>query len=79
MILEQAQRLGDLPEQLSEALMTAANCADQIRAIVHSGPNSHTPVRWGRPQDTRLRNPPRRRPLVTSNPGNADAGWIAGE
>ncbi len=36
MIQEKTQRLADLAEQLSEALMTAAICADEIRAIVHA-------------------------------------------
>ena len=36
MILEQARRQADLTEQLSEALVTAAICADEIRAIVHA-------------------------------------------
>ncbi len=36
MVQEKPQRLADLAEQLSEALMTAAICADEIRAIVQT-------------------------------------------
>jgi len=36
MIQEKTQRLADLTEQLSEALMAAAICADEMRAIVHT-------------------------------------------
>ena len=36
MIQEKTQRVADLAEQLSEALMAAAICADEIRAIVQT-------------------------------------------
>ena len=36
MIQEKVQRVSDLAEQLSEPLMTAAICADEIRAIVQA-------------------------------------------
>ena len=36
MIQDKTQRLADLAEQLSEALMSAAICADEIRAIVQA-------------------------------------------
>jgi len=63
MILEQAQRLADLTERLSEALMTAAICADDIRAILPTELDSYSAVRWERSQDAKLQNPPRWRPL----------------
>ncbi|GAG48436.1 unnamed protein product, partial [marine sediment metagenome] len=50
MVQEKAQRLAELAEQLSEALMTAALCADEIRAIVQAELDSHTAVGWGRSQ-----------------------------
>ncbi len=71
MILEQAQRLADLTEQLSETLMAAAICADEIRAILPTELDSHTPVGWGRSQNTKPRNPPRRRP-ATNRSGRAE-------
>jgi hypothetical protein len=61
MIQENTQPLADLTEQLSEALMAAAICADEIRAILRTELDSHTPVRWGRSQDTKLRVPPGQR------------------
>ena len=64
MIPEKTQRLADLAEQLSHALMTAALCADEIRAIVHVELDSHPPIAWERPQNARHRNPPPERPLV---------------
>jgi len=64
MVQEKSQRLADLAEQLSEALMTAALCADEIRAIVQVELDSHTAVGWGRSQDAKHQNPPRQRPLV---------------
>lgn len=67
MATEEAQRLAELAEQLSEALMTAAICADEIRAIVQAELDSHSPVGWRRPQDVKHRNPPARRPLVDSS------------
>ena len=67
MVQEKAQRLADLAERLSEALMTAAICADEIRAIVQAELDSHTTVGWGRSQDAKHRNPPRQRPLVDSS------------
>ena len=36
MVQEKSQRLADLAEQLSAALMTAAICADEIRAIAQA-------------------------------------------
>lgn len=36
MVHEKSQRLADLAEQLSEALITASICADEIRAIVQA-------------------------------------------
>ena len=44
MIQEKTQRLADLAEQLSEALMTAAICADEIRAVLRTELDGHTPV-----------------------------------
>ena len=67
MILEQAQRLADLTEQLSEALMTAATCADEIRAILRAELDGHNPARWGRSQNPKPRSPSRQRPLVDSS------------
>ncbi len=64
---EKAQRLADLADQLSETLMTAALCADEIRAIVQAELDSHTAVGWGRSQDAKRRNPPPHRPLVDSS------------
>ena len=40
-----ARRLTDLTEQLSEVLMAAAICADEIRAILRTELDSHTAVR----------------------------------
>jgi DNA-binding response OmpR family regulator len=67
MISEKTQRLADLSEQLSEALMTAAICADEIRAVVQAELDSRTPVGWGRPQRAKHRNPPPRRPMVDNS------------
>jgi DNA-binding response OmpR family regulator len=67
MILEQAQRLVDLTEQLSEALMAAAICADDIRAILRAELDGRNPVQWKRSQNTKPRNPVPRRPLVDSS------------
>lgn len=64
---EKTQRLADLAEQLSDALMTAALCADEARAIVQAELDSHSFVGWGRPQNARHRNPPPKRPLVDSS------------
>ena len=61
---EKAQRLADLADQLSEALMTAAICADEFRAIVQAELGSHTTVGWRRSQDAKHRNLPRQRPLI---------------
>ncbi|MCK4660762.1 MAG: hypothetical protein KAV82_14675 [Phycisphaerae bacterium] len=67
MIHEKAQRVADLAQQLTAALMTAAICADEIRAIVQVELDSHTAVGWGRSQDAKHRNPPPQRPLVDSS------------
>jgi hypothetical protein len=67
MLHEQAQRLADLTERLSEALMTAALCADDIRSILRAELDGRNPVRWGRSQNTGPRNPLPRRPLVDSS------------
>jgi DNA-binding response OmpR family regulator len=67
MILEQAKRLVNLTERLSETLMAAAICADDIRAILRAGLDGRGSLRWGRLQDTKPRNPARRRPLVDSS------------
>ena len=67
MIQEKTQRVADLDEQLSEALVTGAMCGDEIRAIVRTELDGRTLVRWGRLQDTKPRSPPRQRPLVDSS------------
>ena len=67
MILEQARRLADLTEQLSEALMAAAICADDIRAILRAELDGRSPARWGQSQNTKPQNPSHRRPLVDSS------------
>jgi len=67
MILEQAQRLVNLTERLSEALMAAAICADDIRAILLMEFDGRNPVSRGESHNTRPRNPARRRPLVDSS------------
>ncbi len=67
MIHEKTQRVADLAEQLSEALMTAALCANEIRAIVQVELDSHTAVGWGRSQDAKHRTPRTQRPLVDSS------------
>jgi DNA-binding response OmpR family regulator len=64
---EKTQRLADLAEQLSDALMTAAICADELRAIVQAELDSHSSLGWGRPKDAKHRNPPPKRPLVDSS------------
>jgi len=51
----------------SEALMTAAICADEIRAIVQVELDSHTAADRGRSQDAKHRNPSPQRPLVDSS------------
>jgi len=61
---EKTQRLADLAEQLSDALMTAAICADEVRAIVHAELDSHPPIGWERQQIARHRDLPPERPLV---------------
>jgi len=67
MILEKTQQLADLTAQLSEILMTAAVCADEMRAILVLEIDSHTGARCGRSQDGKLREPSRGRPLVDSS------------
>ncbi len=48
MIQEETQRVADLAEQLSEALMTAAICANEIRAILGAELDGRNPAGWGR-------------------------------
>ena len=67
MILEQAKRLVNLTERLSETLMAAAICADDIRAILLMEFDGRNSAQWGRAQNTRPRNPVPRRPLVDSS------------
>ena len=67
MTLEQAQRLVNLTEQLSEALMAAAICADDIRAILRMEFDGRNPARCGRSQDAKHRNHPPQRPLVDTS------------
>jgi len=64
MIQEKTQRLADLAEQLSEALMTAAICADEIRTIVQAELDSHAAAGRGRSQNAKHRSLPPQRPLV---------------
>ena len=45
MALEKAQRLAQLTDQLAETLMTAAICADEIRAVIHAELDGHGVVR----------------------------------
>ena len=67
MVQEQTQRVADLAQQLTETLMTAALCADEIRAIVQVALDSHSAVGWGRSQDAKRRILPPQRPLVDSS------------
>jgi DNA-binding response OmpR family regulator len=67
MIQEETQRVADLAEQLSEALMTAAICADEIRAILRTKLDGRAPVRWRQSRDGKHRDPRPRRPLVDSS------------
>ncbi len=67
MIQEKTQRVADLAEQLSEALMTAAICTDEIRAGLRTELDGHTPIRCGRSQDAKHRNHPPQRPLVDTS------------
>lgn len=60
MTSEQAQRLDDLTSQLSEHLMSAAICADELRAIVGATFDGHT----ARSKHASPGNPTRHRPLV---------------
>ncbi len=67
MIQEETQRVADLAEQLSEALMTAAICADEIRAILRAELDGRAPARWRQSRDGKHRNPRPQRPLVDSS------------
>lgn len=66
MIDKQAEQLADLAKRLSEALMTAAICADEIRVIVEAEHRHHAAA-GGRASETTLRHPPPRRPLVDNS------------
>jgi DNA-binding response OmpR family regulator len=67
MTQEETQRVADLAEQLSEALMTAAICADEIRAVLRTELDGHNPLRWRQSRDGKHRNPRPQRPLVDSS------------
>ncbi len=67
MIQEKTRRVADLAEQLSEALMTAAICADEIRAILRTELDGRAPGRWGRSRAAKHRYPQPQRPLVDSS------------
>ncbi len=61
MIQEETQRVADLAEQLSEALMTATICADEIRAILRTELDGRASVRWRQSRDGKHRNPRNRK------------------
>lgn len=60
---DQVEQLTALARRLSEALMTAAICADEIHAILEAA-QSHRLATSGWRSDTEVRHPPRKRPLV---------------
>jgi len=66
MIPEKTQRLVDLAEQLSESLMTAAICADEICAVAQAELDGRAGG-GGRSQNVRHSCPPPQRPLVDNS------------
>jgi len=60
MTSEQAQRLTELTARLSEHLMSAAICADELRNVLGAAPDGHA-IHRGRSKHA---NPARHRPLV---------------
>ena len=64
MIMVKPQRLAELVEQLSETLMTATICADEIRAILQAEIESHVAAGRGRSQEATRRNLSPQRPLI---------------
>lgn len=67
MIPEKTQRLADLADQLSEALMTAAICADEIRAVAQDELDGSATAGRGRSTGVRLQDTPPQRPLVDTS------------
>lgn len=67
MTLENAQRLSDLTEQLSETLMTATICADEILTIVREEDNCEATSRYTRFREVKHRKPGFHRPLVDNS------------
>lgn len=63
---EKIQRLADLAEQLSDALMTAAICADEIRTVAQAELDGRSGER-GRSQNVRHNYTPPERPLVDNS------------
>jgi len=67
MVQDKSQQLANLAERLSEALMTAALCADEIRAIAQAEIDGRANVGRRSTWDTNHRPVPRERPLVESS------------
>jgi len=59
MVAEKLQRLAVLTTQLTETLMTAAICANEIRVIVRGNLDGAAVRGRGRPPDEQHRDPPR--------------------
>lgn len=69
MTSEKAKRLSQLTNQLAENLMTAAICAEEIRAAIHAEGDGDHAVRQGYTADGRFLNPASfpHRPLVDTS------------
>lgn len=64
---EKIQQLADLADQLSEALMTAAICADEIRAAAQDELDGSIATGRGRSTGAKLQDTPPQRPLIDNS------------